>query len=129
MPDAFLRPCNKGGCLRLSREKYCEQHKRDNDERDATDKLYAQTAWKGRYGFRRAILLQNPFCQKLTEGKRCHNLAKVLHHLISPRTRPDLFLSPSNVAAVCVEHHPVNTDTPDWVAGIDFVPTQYEVTI
>lgn len=130
MPERPLKPCRQSGCLALTRELYCEKHKSDNDAKDdETDALYRLTVWRGKYGFRKSIIQQNAQCQRLVDGKQCHNLSTTVHHLISPRTRPDLFLVASNNVAVCTPHHPINTDTPEWVEGVDFVKTKYEITI
>jgi len=42
---------------------------------------------------------------RVIDGVQCNRIADTVHHLISPRKRPDLFVDANNVAAVCRQHH------------------------
>jgi hypothetical protein len=68
-------------------------------------------------------LARNSICQKIQrDGQQCRNGASIVHHLISPRARPDLFLDVHNVVALCAACHPGGEcGTPDWVSGRDYV--------
>jgi hypothetical protein len=69
----------------------------------------------------------NIICQKITDGVRCPNLAAISHHLISPKEKRELFLSPANVIRLCRDHHPDTPGTPHWKLGVDYVPTIYKL--
>ena len=70
------------------------------------------------------MLDRNPMCQRIFKGEQCRNGATTVHHLLSPRQRPDLFLEPKNVVCLCAHCHPGGTEgTPEWVSGVDYVPT------
>ena len=59
-------------------------------------------------------------CQRVINGERCHDFATVVHHVLSPRDRPDLFIDESNCRAVCVPHHPTGQGAgPDEVYAVD----------
>jgi len=92
------------------------QNKRVHDD---VDRMYAQVRW---LTFREFIIHQRPICQKINKGIRCTNPAKIVHHLISPRRRPDLFTTASNVVALCQLDHPPTEGTPDWRAGVHYEP-------
>src|SRR5579864_3161814 len=85
---------------------FCEKHSKEPPEsqrvRGETDLMYGTVRW---FRFRSWLLPQNPMCQKLTKGQPCRNPAHVVHHLISPRVRPDLFIDPANVVCLCDHCH------------------------
>src|ERR1019366_10418928 len=100
---------NQPGCGIPTAAKHCEKHMQKNaSSDDAVDKKYHTAAWTH---FRAALLVRNPQCQRLDHGEECRNAGKILHHLISPRVRADLFLTPSNVVALCADHHPSDDGT------------------
>lgn len=105
---------------------FCEKHAKEPPEsqrvRGETDKMYGTVRW---FRFRGWLLTQNPMCQKLTKGQPCRNPAHVVHHLISPRVRPDLFIDPPNTVCLCDHCHPGGTEgTPWWRPGVDYTPTK-----
>jgi hypothetical protein len=115
MPAKCKRPCAKVGCINLvSDTRYCERHAKNNvrtvqhksyDRYRANDpirKLYNSHTWRT---FRVWFLGLNPICMRIENGKRCLRFADTVHHLLSPRNRPDLFLDATNVKAVCTAHH------------------------
>lgn len=86
---------------------------------DPINRLYWLSAWKR---FCRMVLNRNPICQRIIKGEQCREAARVIHHLISPRHRPDLFLEPTNVLALCFNCHPGGEEgTPLWREGLDYV--------
>ncbi len=88
---------------------------------DHVNRLYELASW-GR--FKIHVLNRNPICQRIIRGEQCHAPAKVVHHLISPRQRPDLFLDAKNVVCLCPNCHPGGeAGTPEWKEGVDFVPS------
>jgi hypothetical protein len=95
--------------------------------------MYNSSNWDGAFGVRPAVLMHNPRCQRIVDGKQCWHGAALVHHRISPRERPDLFLSPfdengfSQLIALCRDCHPNSEGTPDWVEGKDYVRTEFAI--
>jgi hypothetical protein len=64
---------------------------------------------------------QNPLCQALDEhGNQCVYPARLCHHIVEPECEPTLALDPSNLVAVCNEHHP---RTPGYMHPSGYVAT------
>jgi hypothetical protein len=128
------KACSIAGCFKPSVQgsPYCEKHtaqpppgRHAGRTSDEVDKLYGRAAW--RKVFRPWFLGRHPLCQRLIKGERCREMATTIHHLVSPRVRPDLMLTASNCVALCANDHPGGeAGTPLWVAGRDFVfePTE-----
>lgn len=93
---------------------------------DPVNALYRKASFRVR--FRTHVLHRNPICQKiLRSGQQCTNPAWVVHHLISPRECPARFLDATNVVALCESCHPGGAEgTPEWRAGVDYVPSVIE---
>jgi 5-methylcytosine-specific restriction endonuclease McrA len=91
------------------------------------DKKYTVGAWPKLSNVMRRL---NPVCQRIPNaglykaGEQCHSPSSLVHHLISPRQRPELFLVPSNLVCLCEQCHPDAEGTPDWVEGKDYVKTE-----
>lgn len=118
MPSRFYRYCRERGCAERHNDisGYCEKHRANNSflqaraQRDADRKkddpvwkLYNSSAWRR---LREAFFgYGNVICQRIENGKRCTRPTEILHHIFSPRERPDLFFSPSNIRGVCRQHH------------------------
>jgi 5-methylcytosine-specific restriction enzyme A len=91
---------------------------------DPCRKMYNTSAW---FRFRWFVLNRNPICQRIVKGVQCRDAATVVHHLLSPRQRPDLFLEPTNVLCLCAGCHPGGEEgTPLWRVDIDYVPSVIE---
>jgi hypothetical protein len=126
--------CNESGCRQPSERgsRWCRKHQSSNssleDERwrkkhDAVSQMYNRAPWPR---FRETMLAQNPICQRIQkDGSQCRNAATLVHHLISPRVRPDLFVDPANVACLCGHCHPTEEGTPLWRPGTEYVPTKF----
>lgn len=94
--------------------------------RPAKSKLYNLSAWRRAHGFRAALLVQNPICQRIQFGQQCQRAATVVHHLIDPAVDPTRFFDSQNVVCLCVGCHPGGMlGTADWKEGKDFVPTKW----
>lgn len=113
---------------------FCAEHVSSNSFADARNFQQRHDAVSKRYGrepwpsFRRVMLGQNPICQAIhKDGKQCTAPSKVVHHLWSPRVRPDLFVDPKNVVCVCVNDHPPDEGTPWWRPSVDYVPTEFRL--
>jgi hypothetical protein len=124
MPQKPLQACHEPGCLRWTREAYCPDHIKNNHalrnraaydhDRNMTDavrKMYRSAAWEIRF-HQSFFAAGNVICQRLENGVQCRWPVDILHHLISPRRRPDLFFTYSNVVGVCHQHHPVTEGEP-----------------
>lgn len=108
--------CYEPGCNTRTRKAYCPAHEKNNhvrrnraadDRRKTQDpiwRLYNCSAWKR---FREVFMAFNPLCQRIVEDGRtqCRYPATVLHHILSPRVRPDLMYRFDNVRGVCSMHH------------------------
>jgi hypothetical protein len=119
MPTRFEKRCRQPGCgeLTANRSGFCEQHKDSNysidagrewDKRNKANpvwKLYRSAAWKIRF-HHSFFAAGNVLCQRLVNGVQCNRPVQILHHLISPRQKPNLFFTFSNVVGVCRQHHP-----------------------
>jgi len=125
MPARFHRYCRERGCSERHNDAsgFCSKHRENNSiflvrkQRDAERKkgdpiwhLYNCAAWPR---FRGAFFgYGNVICQRIVDGQRCRFPVEILHHIHSPRQRPDLMYSPSNVRGVCRQHHPNSEGEP-----------------
>jgi hypothetical protein len=135
-----LGPCAEPGCaaLNVRGERYCDKHLLKNTQAEAqrdaarqrwknddVSRMYSRAPWPS---FRTTLIGQNPICQRLLKGGvQCQNWATLVHHLLSPRIRPDLFVSPQNCVALCATCHTPEEGTPHWKVGVDYVPTEYRL--
>src|SRR2546423_12174942 len=71
-------------------------------DRDSMRPLYKTARW---VKFAALVKNCNPQCQRTVNGQQCTQPSKVVHHLVSPRVRPELFLDWQYVVAICAEHH------------------------
>jgi len=108
---AAKKTCNKPCCpdFQIAGSRFCAKHGEQAKQREYDTKredqvwmMYQTPHWKH---FRAWFLKLNPFCMRVVDGEQCHNVADTVHHLQSPRQRPDLFTDADNVAAVCRTHH------------------------
>jgi hypothetical protein len=120
--------CNESGCFyKAVSNGYCAKHQAASSRMkkhvmDETDKRYHRAPWPA---FRKLMLCQNPICQRIEKGRQCRNAATLVHHLWSPRVRPDLFVDPKNVVCLCVLCHTPEDGTPWWREGKEFVKTEF----
>jgi hypothetical protein len=124
-----LKPCQQPGCpANVLDGRYCPKHITSNqvkeydknrDRNDPARRLYWKGNYRGPNGFQKFLMAKNPQCQKLelVNGVlvQCLEFSTVLHHLRDPKDAPTLFLTASNAACVCENHHPGGTaGTPNW---------------
>lgn len=100
MPSKPLKPCNKIGCPKLTRERYCEDHKELSNNYDqyrgnAAKRGYGNQWRKARVGY----LGQHPICV------RCGDIATVVDHIIPHKGDMNLFWSVSNWQSLCKTCH------------------------
>lgn len=86
--------------------------------------MYGTVCW---LGYRLFVLQRRPICQKLIHGVRCRNGATLVHHIISPRTRPDLFTDWDNTLALCADCHTPEASTPHWRRSVDYEYVPFEI--
>lgn len=104
------KPCLKHGCVNLTREKYCDDHKQiEVDKRNAYDERRGNRHKRG-YGYRwskysKWYRQQNPLCVKcLAEGKL--SSSEHVDHIIAVSGPDDpLFYASSNHQALCKSCH------------------------
>jgi hypothetical protein len=136
----FNKTCRYAGCSALTRHAsgYCEEHlghaadaeRLRNKMRRQNDPIWKEMYNRARWThFRLWLLRLNPLCQRLHGSVQCTNPARLVHHLISPRVKPDLFIVASNCVCLCGSGcHPNTEGTPDWIAGKDFVRTNFDLS-
>ena len=139
----FLRNCRESRCPELTRDKsgYCDAHRaaaaekalqrsrefnRERYDNDAVYRMYTRAPWPN---FRLIVLRQNPICARIIGDRQCEHPSTLVHHLQSPRVRPDLFVDPKNVVALCEHCHLPDEGTPWWVEGKDYVKTVFRISI
>lgn len=129
--------CGEPGCsaTNVRGSRYCIAHQVSNTaavarkqfDADRADseirKMYNSTRW---FAFRGMMLARRPICQKMIRGVRCTNPARVIHHLLSPRTHPQFFIDPARVLALCPTCHTPEQGTEHWRPGIDYVDIPFD---
>ena len=128
MPVAPSRACEVCGLPVTNGGWLCADHKNDvkasDRERWANDPirhLYQTSQWRR---FRPVFLGYNPRCQFLEHGEQCRAAATEIHHFISPRDNPALFVEPTNCAGLCKHHHHKAQGEPDTSR---YVPTVWRL--
>jgi hypothetical protein len=124
MADRIPRICRQYGCFERTRDRsgFCAAHATSNYVTDARKRfdhvrakdpvwrLYNHTAWRR---FKASLSGNgNVLCQRIENGRRCNRLVEIWHHIISPKVRPDLMYTASNVVGVCRQHHPTTEGEP-----------------
>ncbi|MCB6219080.1 HNH endonuclease signature motif containing protein [Bacillus paralicheniformis] len=108
-----LKPCNEPGCPTLTREGYCEQHKRikptyDQHRESAARRGYDNQWRKARQGY----LSKHPFCVScMKEGRRVP--ATVVDHITPHKGDKKLFWDSSNWQPLCAPCHSRKTAKED----------------
>ena len=104
------------------------ERRKENDrfrkKEDPINALYRNGNWPKCAGLHKN---RNPICQRIRNGRQCTNPAWLVHHLISPRQRPDLFLDFKNLVSLCEHCHPTSEGTPEWLPGFDYVASVIEL--
>jgi hypothetical protein len=127
--------CRERGChdTNVRGSHWCAKHEQSNSfsaernferKNDAVTRMYWREPWPT---FRKMLLAHNPLCQRINRGVQCTEPATLVHHLVSPRVRPDLFVVVSNVVALCAACHPTSEGTTWWREGVEFVRTEWKL--
>ena len=112
MPAAALRYCLHPGCSILVTHGRCPVHKQTRERERGTRQERGYTNQWLHYSRNR--LAEHPLCAGYPVG--CHTLptvADVTDHILSARTRPDLFWEETNHQSLCLECHRRKTNEVD----------------
>ena len=127
MADRARMRCRSTGCTELVTEKYCPKHLHNNPRSaKRADEWYQGTDWTK---FSLWLRMRNAQCQKLINGVRCQKLSQLVHHLVSPRVNMALLLEPTNCVCLCRSCHPITEGSPEWREGVDYVATEFSVSV
>ncbi|MCY8045756.1 HNH endonuclease [Bacillus haynesii] len=108
-----LKPCNEPGCPTLTREGYCEKHKRDQPAYDQYRESAARRGYDSKWRkARRGYLSKYPFCVScMKEGRRVP--ATVVDHIKPHKGDKKLFWDSSNWQPLCAPCHSRKTAKED----------------
>lgn len=106
MPLKPFKPCSKPGCPQLTRERFCERHKRQIDK--AYDDKRGNSGERG-YDFqwqkvRDVKAATDPLCQLCLKTGIVKAL-DVVHHMKPIETHPESRLDLDNLISLCTMHH------------------------
>lgn len=115
MPQRPLKICRHSGCNKLTRETYCETHKKVHSVSDY-DKRRGSAAARG-YGYKwqkasKTYLLNHPFCVRCL-AKNVYEKATVVDHIKPHKGNQQLFWNKNNWQALCKRCHDIKTATED----------------
>ncbi|SDY69138.1 HNH endonuclease [Thermoactinomyces sp. DSM 45892] len=109
MPPKPLKPCNKTGCVELTRDTYCESHRSEKYKyydqwiRDPqTKQFYQSVAWKRLRD--QALRRDDYLCQVCLSGDR-YTTAETVHHVIEVKRDWSKRLELNNLQSVCNACH------------------------
>ena len=114
VPSKPLRPCGQPGCPELTRDGYCDKHKRqtqrdyDRQRGTAAQRGYGSRWQKASKGFLRA----NPLCVYCLKAGDLRP-SEVTDHIIPHKGDMGLFWDRSNWQALCKRCHDAKTATED----------------
>jgi len=130
MPTALPKACLEPRCPNYAvKNGRCEAHAKEHGkqlykDRNVTDLnhwRYQTPAWKR---LTKAFRAQNPICLAIDHnGQQCTHAAQMVHHRIAVEVRPDLFLDPKNLAALCNHHHGHTVGDPE---GARYAPAVFK---
>lgn len=105
MPNKPLRPCSKTGCMELTSERFCVEHKKDEQKRyDKQRGTAAQRGYNYRWQKYSKLFLKSPenaFCKLQLPG--CTRLAECIDHINPPEGANDpRFWNTKNHQAACI---------------------------
>jgi 5-methylcytosine-specific restriction enzyme A len=106
MSSKPLRPCRHPGCLGLTREVYCEQHKSERFARDKHRGSAAERGYDSRWNkYSDAYKRSHPLCA-LCEAEGRTTAVDIVHH-INPVSEGNAVLAGDDgLLPVCVQCHP-----------------------
>lgn len=110
MPPRMNKPCCKPGCPELTKDRYCEKHKKDSRRYDQYRGSAAERGYDARWRKARAVFLkQNPLCVHCQKEGRL-TAATVVDHIIPHKGDYKLFWDvKNNWQSLCKRHHDIKT--------------------
>lgn len=110
MPQKPLKPCGHPGCTELVRNGYCDQHRREKEQRrgSAHERGYTSRWQRARLSY----LRQHPLCVMCQAEGRV-TAATVVDHIIPHKGDQVLFWDVNNHQPLCKMHHDIKTATED----------------
>lgn len=113
MPSKPMRPCNHIGCNTLTRERYCDVHKRQSNDYDRYRGNSSQRGYDSKWRKARiAYLKEHPLCVECLKEGRVEP-ATVVDHIKPHRGDKKLFWDKSNWQPFCKRHHDIKTARED----------------
>ena len=106
IPNKPKRPCGNVGCSALTTERFCPEHKKQDDKRrgSASQRGY-DAKWRKA---RETYLRQHPLCVYcMKDGKVM--VATVVDHIKPHKGNRALFWDRQNWQALCKQHHDQKT--------------------
>ena len=110
-----LRPCRHTGCHELTRDGYCEKHRREKQQRyDRQRGSSTKRGYGGRWQrYRKRFLAENPLCVKCRENNGIEPSTDVDHIVAVSGPDDPLFWDPDNHQALCHSCHSAKTAKED----------------
>lgn len=109
MPRKSKRPCSHPGCLNLTEDKYCEEHKSLHPDRPSAAKRGYGSKWQR---VSKAYLRKHPMCVRCMAKGR-YVPATVVDHIVSHRGDAKLMWDESNYQSLCKACHDKKTGSED----------------
>lgn len=113
MPLKPKRPCSKIGCNNLTRERYCEAHKQEQNQYDRNRGSAASRGYDSKWRkYRIAFLAKHPLCvecQKIGIVRA----ATVVDHITPHKGNKILFWDKNNHQPLCASCHSAKTARED----------------
>ncbi len=131
-PKSACRKCGKAAesgticnaCKPDYKKRIAEKNKARNE--DPANAIYHKMDWRV---YSQLLRDRNPVCQRIElSGIQCRYPSQLVHHLLSPRKHPSLFMSPANCVCICKFHHPDSEgENPSKVNR--YVPTNWDTEV
>lgn len=120
MPIKPLHPCSHPGCIKLTRNRYCESHAaRPTVQRPSAHQRGYTYKWSKRA---KEFLRAHPWCVECM--KMGHLVpATQVDHIIPHKGNQDLFWAESNWQGLCDSHHSQKTAREDGGFGRQVKPS------
>ena len=108
MPTKPLHLCNKAGCTSLTRERYCDKHKKEYNRynRERNDKEYVEfyktKEWQQ---MRKLALARDRYQCVMCRNKGIITMADMVHHIIPVKKDWNKRLELDNLMSLCDACH------------------------
>ena len=115
MPNKPLHPCSHPGCINLTREKYCDQHKKTQQKRtyDTKRGTASQRGYDFRWQqYRISFLRIHPLCAEC-ERNGIITPASIVDHIRPHKGDMKLFWDKNNHQSLCEQCHNIKTASED----------------